>query len=175
MILKNLILYTYKINFLKGELSMFKNMRRQNKLMEEKKAKQLLEDGDYGVYCTIGENGYPYGVPLNYVYMNGSIYFHCATEGHKIDNMNYCDKTSFTVVHDYNIVGKEFDTHYESIVVYGRSEIIDGEEKRDALIGLINKYSKDYIAKGIKYIDRAIKNTTVVKINIEHITGKHGE
>lgn len=64
---------------------MFYEMRRKDRLLTEKEAKEILSEGEYGVLSTIGEDGYPYGVPVNYVYLNDSIYFHCAADvGHKL-------------------------------------------------------------------------------------------
>ena len=58
----------------------------------------ILSSGTYGVLSVIGDNGYPYGVPVNYVYRDGHIYLHAALSGHKVDAMRKNDKVSFTIV-----------------------------------------------------------------------------
>lgn len=74
---------------------MFKEMRRKECSIQNEQAIKLLEDCKYGVLSTVGENGYAYGVPLNYVYHKGNIYFHCAGEGNKLDNIMFNNKVSF--------------------------------------------------------------------------------
>jgi nitroimidazol reductase NimA-like FMN-containing flavoprotein (pyridoxamine 5'-phosphate oxidase superfamily) len=74
---------------------MFREMRRKDRSISSEQAIQLLKNGQYGVLSTIGENGYTYGVPLNYVYHEGNIYFHCAVEGSKIDNIMFNNKVFF--------------------------------------------------------------------------------
>ena len=68
---------------------MFKQMRMTSRMADSERASQILEKGEYGILSTTGENGYSYGVPLNYVCHDGYIYFLCAKEGAKIDNINY--------------------------------------------------------------------------------------
>ena len=154
---------------------MFKRMRRETKLAGETETISLLEQGVYGTLATMGVNGYPSSIPLNYAYKNNSIYFHSAKEGHKIDNMNYCDKVAFSVVTMCRVVPEEFDTKYDSVVVYGRAvEITDPKEKQEGLMLLIQKYSGDFLEKGRQYVEKAFEKTAVYKIQIEYVTGKIG-
>ena len=74
---------------------MFKEMRRKERSIDNQQAIELLKKGQYGVLSTVGENGYAYGIPLNYAYHEGNIYFHCAAEGSKLDNIAYNNKVSF--------------------------------------------------------------------------------
>lgn len=153
---------------------MFRKMRRIEKQTTMDKAEEILNRGEHGVLSTIGENGYPYGVPVNYVYMEGSIYIHGAMEGHKIDNVKFDPKVSFCVI-DYNeIIPSQFDTHYDSVIVFGKGEEIEGKEKELALEGFIHKYSKDFLDSGKKYINGLKDKTKIIKINIDHMTGKIG-
>ena len=151
---------------------MFMEMRRADRKLPEERARLILAEGEYGVLSTVGENGYPYGVPVNYVFMREKIYFHCANGvGHKLENVRHCPKVSFTVVGKTEIMPARFGTKYESVIAFGSAaEVL--EEKRQALEKLIEKYSPDYREAGQRYIDDAIARTAVYSIEVEHITGK---
>lgn len=151
---------------------MFKEMKNIRRQLVYNDAQEILLNGEYGVLATNGEDGYSYATPLNYVYINGKIYFHGATEGHKLDNIRVNNKVSFCVVGRTRVVPHKFTSRFESTVVFGRASIVDGQEKREALIELINKYSHEYEKQGENYINRAIRYTCVVKIEIDKLTGK---
>lgn len=147
-------------------------MRRKDREIDQKDAMELLVLGDYGTLSTIGEDGYPYGLPVNYVVMGDRIYIHCAKEGQKLRNIGYSDKVSFSVVGKTRVVPEEFSTNYESAVVYGWAQFITGEEKGKALIAFIEKYAPKRIEEGRAYIARMGEATTVIGIEIERLTGK---
>ena len=151
---------------------MIREMRRKDRKLKNDEAIEILNNNTYGVLSTVSENGYPYGVPINYIYINGSIYFHCAIEGHKLDNIKNNDKVSFCVVGQTQIIPDKFSTKYESVIVFGRAIEVSDDEKNMALLETLNKYSPDYIEQGKEYIQKASKATKVIKINIEHISGK---
>ncbi|AEE97156.1 pyridoxamine 5'-phosphate oxidase family protein [Mahella australiensis] len=151
---------------------MFKDMRRKDRNIDNKQAIKLLESGQFGILSTVGENGYAYGAPLNYVYHDGSIYFHSAVEGSKLDNIKYNNKISFCVVGNTEPLPDKFSYRYESVIVFGRAIEVFDKEKENALLELVQKYSKAFIEEGIKYIEKNSINTKVIKISIEHMTGK---
>ncbi len=151
---------------------MFKELRRKDRKMGDLETIEILEKGNYGVLSTLDKNGYPYGVPLSYVYINNSIYFHSAVEGNKIDNIINNNKISFCVVGEHKSIPEKFTVKYKSVILFGNTTEVDGDEKKEALLGLIKKYSQKYIEEGKKYIDRDIQKTKVLKINIEHLCGK---
>lgn len=151
---------------------MFHEMRRVNKKMEDNEAFELLKNCEYGILSTIGEDGYPYGVPVNYVCSENEILFHCAVEGHKIDNINYSDKVSFCTVDDTKVVPENFTSKYKSVIAFGKILELQGEEKKAALVKILEKYSPEYMDKGREYIQRAFDKLMVYKITIEYITGK---
>jgi len=151
---------------------MFKEMRRKDRSIDNEQAIQLLMNGQYGVLSTVGENGYAYGIPLNYVYHGGSLYFHCACEGNKLDNIMFNNKVSFCVVGNTEPIPDKFSYRYESVVVFGRAVEVHDKEKEDALTALIQKYSGEFLEKGLEYIQKDSSKTKVIKINIEHVTGK---
>lgn len=151
---------------------MFKTMRRQDRQVSAEEAAAILEKCEYGVLSTVNQNGYAYGVPLSYVCKDGNIYFHCANVGAKLDNIETNNKVSFCVVGNKKTIPEKFTTHYESVIAFGQATIILGQEKNEALMALIEKYAPDHTEKGKEYIQKSNENTTVVKIVIEHITGK---
>lgn len=151
---------------------MFREMRKSKREVFGQDITNILNKGEYGVLGTIGENGYPYTVPLSYVYVNDAIYFHCAFEGNKIDNIKYNSKVSFNVVTNIKLQSDKFTTGFESVTAFGNAIFTEGEEKIEALKAFIEKYSPDFKEEGLKYISRAAAATCIVKIQIERITGK---
>jgi len=151
---------------------MFKKMIKNNRETSRDEIDKVLAKCDYGVLATVGEDGYPYSLPLSYVYINGAIYFHGAKKGHKLDNIQNNSKVSFNVVTDTDVIEDKFTTSFNSVVIFGEAELIESDEKYMALLGIIEKYSKGYVPEGKAYIERAKDHCSVVKINITHITGK---
>ena len=151
---------------------MFKEMRRKNRELINEDIEKILLNGEYGTLSMIGDNGYPYCVPLSYVYHKGSIFFHCAHEGYKLQNIKENNKVAFNVVVDTEVLPDKFSTKYKSVSIFGEASEVNGEEKEAALLQLIEKYSKDFIEQGKKYIANAKASTTVIKISINHMTGK---
>jgi hypothetical protein len=147
-------------------------MRRKDKAMQDGAIIGLLQNGEYGVLSTIDGDDQPYGVPLNYVLMNNCIYFHCALEGHKLDNLALNHKVSFCVVGRTNLLPAEFSTEFESVIVFGRASVIAGEERYQALKALIEKYSPEFVSEGSAYIEKFDSRTRVVKVEIDRMTGK---
>lgn len=154
----------------------FPPVRRQDRLLDMERAFELLETGEYGFLSVgVGENGYAYGIPINFAYdrSENTLYFHCAPEGHKLEIMKRSKKVSFCVVgHTQPIPGK-FTTIYESVIAFGLAELeLDDEEKRTAIRRLVAKYSPEYVELGEKYMEKSFHRTGVFKIVIEHISAK---
>ncbi len=149
-----------------------RELRRKDKQITLEEAQVLLTVSEYGILSTVDTDGQPYGVPLNYVYLNGALYFHCALSGHKIDNIENNPKVSFCVVGDTKILPADFSTHYVSSVVFGVASEVEGEERYNSLMALLEKYSSGYLDEGRKYIEKLDKVTKVIKIDIEQIRGK---
>lgn len=172
---------------------MFRQIRRKEKQLTLDECNEILAKAEYGTLATIGADGYPYAVSVNYVFHNGCIYFHCATVGHKLDNIDYCSKVSFNIVTDVWLVPlvsdedtnesevkfKGFDTNFNSVVIFGTATEVFETEKLDGLIALLDKFlslSELNLPKeeGINYIEKSLKRTKLIKIEIEHMTGKRG-
>ena len=151
---------------------MFRPMRRARQQLPESEAIRILEQGSNGVLAVLGDDGYPYAVPLNYVYADGRIWVHCARAGHKLDAIRRCDRVSFCVVAEDAVVPERLLTRYRSVVAFGRARVLaDAEDIRRAARRLGLKYSSD-----AAYIDREIERDwaalACVEIKIEHLTGK---
>lgn len=153
---------------------MFRAMRKEARKIREERAYQMLENGDYGVLSMTGEEGYAYGVPLSYVLVGETLYFHCAREGYKLENIAHNPRVSFCVVGKAQRIPEKFSMKYESVIAFGKIVAVEGEEKREALLALIQKYSADYLEKGREYIAKSGGQTAVLKLAIEHISGKAG-
>ncbi len=151
---------------------MNKTLRRKDRQLNDNEAIDILQKGEYGVLsmCTTDNEGY--GIPLNYALDNDKIYFHCAIEGSKLDYLRTNNKASFCVVGKTKVMPSQFGTLYESVVVSGATSEVEGEEKREGLIRIIEKYSGDFIQKGKEYIDESFDEVRVIKLSIESMTGK---
>ncbi len=149
-----------------------KELRRKDRAITEEEAMALLSSAEYGVLSTVSDNGQPYGVPLNFCVIDHCIYFHCAVEGQKIDNIKQNKSVSFCAVGNTEILPDKFATTYESVIVSGKVEEVFEMDKQLALEGLIHKYSPGFIEKGIKYIEGKKEKFKVFKITIDKSTGK---
>jgi len=155
---------------------MFREIRLKDRVVTDDKAIEIITKGSYGVLSTMGADGYPYGVPLNYTYFDNCICFHCAREGHKLDNIDFNNKVSFCVVTKSDVLSNEFDTDYESAIAFGKATVVtDDSEKKDILLSVLNKYSADYLKAGHNYMKKYWDETKVIKMNIEHLSGKAHE
>jgi len=147
-------------------------LRRKDRGISESEAMALLERGEFGVLSTVSPDGAPYGVPLSYCVIDNAIYFHCALEGHKLENITADNRVSFCVVGATEVLPDKFATRYESVIVSGMSkEVLDAEKQR-GLEGLVEKYSSDLRESGLRYIDSDGKQTRVFRITIDAISGK---
>lgn len=152
---------------------MFREMRRIKQLLSNEETIEILNSRTSGVMGVIGDDGYPYTVPLSYTYDDGKLYIHCAKEGHKIDAINNNDKVSFCVIDKDDIVQETFTTHFRSVSVFGRARILtDDTERLNALRTLVKKYSPDFITEGEDEIKKTWGRVCLIEIKIEHMTGK---
>lgn len=151
---------------------MHHELRRTERGITETEARELLERGEYGILSTCGPDGRPYGIPLSYCVMNDAIYFHCAVEGHKLENIAAESRVSFCVVGNTEVLPDQFATRYESAIISGRAAEVFDEEKLRALEGLLEKYSAEYRLQGLNYIEAQGLQTRVFRIDIEAICGK---
>lgn len=156
---------------------MFKKMRRIAQQLSNEECEEILRSATSGVLGLIGDNGYPYTVPVSHVYYDGKLAFHCAKEGHKIDAIRSNEKVSFTVIAQDDVMPKERTTAYISVIAFGRAKIIDDEQGLRRIAGLVgDKFSHDYPEECQKETDEVIAANRMycVEIEIDHMTGKCG-
>ena len=151
---------------------MFKEMRRSDRASPVAKAEEILTNGEYGTLATTGENGYPYAVPMNYLYQDGCIYLHSALQGHKIDNIGFSSKVSFCVVGKHEVSQTSPSTLYESVILFGLASLVEGQEKMKVLTDIHDRYRPECKKEGRKYAESALDKVSVIKINVERLTGK---
>ena len=153
---------------------MFRPMRRFKQQVSEAECIRILQEEKRGVLSVLGEDGYPYGIPMNHWYNpeDGKIYFHGAKTGHKIDAIARCDKVSFCVWDAGYRKEGEWALNVTSVIVFGRIRLVADEEKAK-LIGanLCRKFTDDeeYIRHEIQ---SAISRVQCMELTIDHMTGK---
>ena len=147
-------------------------MRRAERAISLIESREMLNNSEYGILSTISADGQPYGVPLNYCYIQNEIFIHCAIEGRKLENIHVNNKVSFCVVGKTAILPDNFSSKYESVIAFGRIYEVIEAEKQAALVELLRKYYGNANEKGLNYIESLREKTKVYKMVIESITGK---
>jgi nitroimidazol reductase NimA-like FMN-containing flavoprotein (pyridoxamine 5'-phosphate oxidase superfamily) len=158
-----------------GGVMMFRKMRRFKQQLEESDALNVLKNGHRGILSLLGDEGYPYGVPVNYVVGdNGHIYIHCAGEGHKMDAAKNHDKVSFTMMEDQPLEVDDFALYVKSVIVFGRIRVV---EDRDQVLKLVMDLARhiypEHIGDYYKAdLEKNAKQVQMLELVPEHITGK---
>ena len=152
----------------------FREVARSKQRLGKEECIKLLKSEKRGVLSVIGDNGYPYGIPLNHYYCedDGKIYFHSGKNGHKIDALRRCGKVSFCVCDGGYSEEGNWALNIRSVVVFGRIEFIEDREKiYDISEKLSRKFTRDeeYIRIEIEKYGPA---TLMFAVTPEHITGK---
>ena len=149
-------------------------MRRSKQALDDSQIRSILEDGIWGTLSVVDDDGLPYGVPVNYVWFDDRVYFHCATAGHKLDALASCDIACFTVVGSDDVLPEEFTTAFRSAMVFGRASIVsDEDEKRRSLEALGRKYMAPGDEAGLeREIAGGYARLHMVRIDPVRITGK---
>ena len=159
----------------------FRPMRRKRQELPKEECEKILRNATAGVLSVLSDGGYPYGVPMSFVYAEGKLYFHSAVEGHKLDAIVKEDKCSFTIIDQDEIHPDEYTTYFRSVIAFGRIRRLESWE--DILHGLQllgGKYNPgDHV--GLQHeIDKSIAmpsgiphtRVTVLCMEIDHISGK---
>ena len=140
---------------------MFRPMRRHRQQLSQGDCAAILSRGTSGVLAVAGDGGYPYAVPLSYVYQEGTLFFHCA-------------QASFCVIDQDQVVPPEYTTYFRSVIAFGRTRILEDEAEKQAAIWLLaEKYcpgdSPEHRQEAIR---REAGGLCLVSLSIEHMTGK---
>ncbi len=150
-------------------------MRRAAQALPLEECEDILRRRTEGVLAVSGDDGYPYAVPLNYVYAEGKLIFHCAKVGHKIDAMKSSDKVSFCVIDAADVVPEEYTTAYRSVIVFGRVRILTEPDDIVPYLHAIGaKFTKDDAEKRMAFMKPYLSSVAVVILTPEHISGKEG-
>ena len=150
---------------------MFRKMRRFKQQLTEEECAEILRREPRGVLAVLGDDGYPYAVPLDFVYEDGKLYFHCAAEGHKIDAIRRCDKVSFCVTEPGEFAPGEWWKQVRSVIAFGRIRML---EDRDEVLSRVRAVGLKYAAPD--YVEKELqkdgKRVQCLELTIEHMTGK---
>ena len=148
-------------------------MRRFRQQLTESECYAILSMGTSGTLALLGDNGYPYAVPISYVYADGKLYFHSARMGHKIDAIRQHDKASFCVIAADDIHPSEFTTYFRSVIAFGRIQIIESEDERMYAASLLGARYNPGDDTGLqKELEKGLSHMLVLRLDIEHLTGK---
>ena len=151
---------------------MFRPMRRNRQQLSRQECETILNNEPRGVLSVIGDDGYPYGVPMNFVYADGRLWFHCALSGHKLDAVRACGKVSFCVLDKGQKPDDDWAYYFNSVIVFGRITIVqDGDEKLLRLRQLGTKYfpTTDEVETDIQ---KNAARCHILGLEIENMTGK---
>lgn len=153
---------------------MFQTMRRKRQELSREDTAAILERRTSGVLALAEEGGFPYAVPLSYVYTGDKLYFHCAKSGHKLELIRQNPKASFCVVDQDQIVPEEYTSYFRSVIAFGRVRILEDEgEKRAAIEKLALKYAPDSTVEDRKQvIQKEWEPLCMLEMELDHVTGK---
>ncbi len=151
---------------------MFRPMRRFGQQLPEDDCKKLLLTAPRGVLSVLGDEGYPYGVPMDFVYADDKIFFHTALSGHKLDAINAYEKASFCVLDAGEKPDDDWAYYFNSIILFGRIHVVDDEEEK---LLRLRQLGMKYFPT-VEEVDEDIRNNAarchILSMSIEHMTGK---
>lgn len=153
---------------------MFRPMRRFKQQISEAECIRILKEQPRGVLSLIGDDGYPYGIPLDHWYCedDGKLYFHGAKEGHKIDAIASCDKVSYCVMDEGFRKEGEWALNINSVIIFGRISLVtDTEKAKKICTEITRKFTDDeeYLAHELEH---AFPRVQCLELTPEHVTGK---
>ena len=150
----------------------FRPMRRFKQLLSQEECESILAKVYRGFLSVNGEMGYPYTVPMNFVYENGHIYFHSALEGHRIDSIRLSPNACFTVIDEPVKEENDWWFHVKSVICFGKVSIIGNEDER---VQRLRQLGEKYFPDGYNIDAELINNgsrVAVLDLKIDHFTGK---
>ena len=154
-------------------MSEFRAMRRKRQQLTEEKSIGILQKSTAGTLALLGDNGYPYAVPISYVYADGKLYFHSALSGHKIDAIRNSDKASFCVIDQDEVHPEKYTTYFRSVIAFERIHIIEDEQEKLATARLLgDRYNPNQEEALQKEMEKGLSRMVMIRFDIEHLTGK---
>ncbi len=151
----------------------FREMRRKRQQLSDEESYAILQKATSGTLALLGDGGYPYAVPISYVFSEGKLYFHSALSGHKVDAIRSCDRASFCVVAQDDVKPALYTTFFRSVIAFGRIHIVDDEAEKLAAARLLgNRYNPHQDEALQKELENGLARMLVIRLDIEHLTGK---
>ena len=148
-------------------------MRRKRQQLSEDESVEILRKATSGTLALLGDNGYPYAVPISYVYADGKLYFHSALSGHKVDAIRGCDKASFCVIEKDEVHPEKYTTFFRSVIAFGRIHIIENEQEKWQTARMLgNRYNPNQEEALQKEMADGLNRMLMIRFDIEHLTGK---
>ena len=153
---------------------MFREVTRRKQTLSKAECIGILKEEKRGVLSVLGDEGYPYGMPMNHWYCeeDGKLYFHSGMKGHRSDAMKACDKASFCVYDaGYRREG-EWALNIRSVIVFGRLQVVEDEAAALEFIRRLSAKFTDDTDYVEREIGQAMDHTLIFSLTPEHITGK---
>ena len=157
-------------------MSEFRPMRRKRQELAQEESITILQKATSGTLALLGDNGYPYAVPISYVYHEGKLYFHSAVEGHKVDAIRQCDKASFCVIEQDEVHPERYTTFFRSVIAFGKIHIIEDETEKLQMARMLgNRYNPNQDEALQKELENGLARMLMIRFDIEHLTGKEAK
>ena len=154
-------------------MSYFREMRRKRQQLSGAESIAILEKATSGILALLGDEGYPYAVPISFIYTDGKLYFHSALSGHKVDAIRQCDKASFCVIEQDDVQPEKYTTFYRSVIAFGRIHIIEEEQEKLETARLLgNRYNPNNEDRLRQELEKGLSRMLMIRFDIEHLTGK---
>ena len=151
----------------------FRPMRRHRQQLSREECERILGRCTSGVLALTGDGGYPYAVPLSYVYADGAIIFHSAVQGHKVDAINRDGRCSFCVIEQDAIKPAEFTTYFRSVIVFGHIQILENADEKVQALRLLGRRYSPGDEHGLQHeIDKSLDHVMLLRLDVEHMSGK---
>lgn len=151
----------------------FRPMRRKRQQLTQEECEHILNKATSGTLALLGDGGYPYSLPISFVYHDGNIYFHSALTGHKVDAIRGYEKASFSIIDQDDVKPKEYTTYFRSVIAFGRIQVIEEEAEKMATLRLLgNRYNPDDEEALAAEIQKSGRGMCMIRLDIEHLTGK---
>jgi len=151
----------------------FRAMRRHRQQLSDEESIGILKKATSGTLALLGDGGYPYAVPISYVYDDDKLYFHSALSGHKVDAIRGCDKASFCVIDQDSVRPAEYTTYFRSVIAFGRIRIVEDESEKQAIARMLgNRYNPNQEEALQKELEHGLASMLAIRLDIEHLTGK---
>lgn len=147
-------------------------MRRFRQALPEQECREILAGAYRGTLSVIGDGGYPYALPVNFLYADGHIWFHSALEGHKMDALKTCDKACFTVIDEPVKEADDWWYHVRSVICFGRIWVVTDDAER---LARLRQLGAKYFPEGYDIDSDLVKNgprAAILDFEVDHMSGK---